>query len=88
MPTARGGCAHGAIDGLLICASGETDVAVVRETEAYDPVSDTWTTLAPMLTPRAGTSGAVLSGALHVPGGARVLLYQPSAIHESLSLGP
>jgi hypothetical protein len=41
--------------------------------------------LAPMRTPRAGTYGAVASDGLHVPGGARVLLYVPSVVHELLT---
>jgi N-acetylneuraminic acid mutarotase len=85
MPTARGGCASGVLAGRLVCAGGETADDVVAATEAYDPASDSWATLAPMLTPRAGTYGAVVDDGLHVPGGARVLLYVPSAVHEVLT---
>jgi N-acetylneuraminic acid mutarotase len=85
MPTARGGCASGVLAGHLVCAGGETATDVVKATEAYDPASDTWATLAPMLTARAGTYGAVVADGLHVPGGARVLLYVPSAVHELLT---
>jgi hypothetical protein len=86
MPTARGGCASGVLDGRLLCAGGETADAVVAATEAYDPVADAWTPLAAMLTPRAGTYGAVLADGLHIPGGARVLRYEPLAVHEVLSV--
>jgi len=85
MPTARGGCASGILAGRFICAGGETATSVVAATEAYDPAADVWTTLAPMLTPRAGTYGASLADGLHVPGGARVLMYIPSALHEVLT---
>jgi N-acetylneuraminic acid mutarotase len=85
MPSARGGCASGVVDGRFVCAGGETATEVVKATEAYDPERDTWATLAPMLTARAGTYGAVAADGLHVPGGARVLLYVPSAVHELLT---
>jgi N-acetylneuraminic acid mutarotase len=74
MITARGGTAAGVIDGRIIVVGGEGNTAVTSgvfpHTESYDPVADTWTSLAPMTTPRHGMGAAAVGGALYVPGGA------------------
>ncbi len=66
-----------------ICTLGIVSCALAAS--AVLSAADVWTTLAPMLTPRAGTYGASLADGLHVPGGARVLMYIPSALHEVLT---
>jgi hypothetical protein len=38
-----------------------------------------------MRTPRAGTHGAIANGALWVPGGARVLRYEPVDVNEGFA---
>jgi len=86
MPTARGGTACGVIDGRLIVAGGEGNAAeasgVFRETEAYDPVADAWSTLEPMSHPRHGMGAAVWAGRLYAPGGADVTIFGAVATHD------
>ena len=43
---------------------------VTTEVDAYDPVTRTWTTLAPLPSGRQGIGAVVVDGALLVPGGA------------------
>ncbi|HWU90860.1 MAG TPA: kelch repeat-containing protein, partial [Kofleriaceae bacterium] len=42
MPTRRGGCAYGHVQGSLVCAGGEAGAAVLRAAEAYDPNTNAW----------------------------------------------
>lgn len=74
MPRARGGTACGVVDGRLIVVGGEgnPDVAsgVFPDADAYDPIADTWTPLAPMPTPRHGMAAVGVGDRLWVPGGA------------------
>jgi hypothetical protein len=37
--------------------------------EEYDPVTDSWSTLYPMLTPRHGAAAATISNTVYVAGG-------------------
>jgi N-acetylneuraminic acid mutarotase len=88
MPTARGGCATGIINGKILCAGGEASSminGVATTTESYDPVADMWSTLEPMRTPRAGTNGAVVNGVLYVPGGALKIVYEPVDVNEAFT---
>lgn len=74
MPTARGGTACGVIGDRIIIVGGEGNPAtasgVFAEVEAYEPATDTWQTLTPMVSPRHGVGAAVVGGSLYVPGGA------------------
>ncbi len=79
MPTARGGCAYGVQLGQLVCAGGEAGQAALSVVESYDSTADRWTTLTPMPDVRAGTQGAVVGGRLYVPGGARMLSFNPES---------
>ena len=76
IPTARGGAAAAVLDGRIHVAGGEGNPAtasgVFAEHDAYDPATDSWSTLAPMRTPRHGTGAAAHDGRLYVPGGADV----------------
>lgn len=73
MPTSRAGAALAVHDGKLVVAGGEGNAAdpegVFRETEAYDPLTNAWTSLEPMRTPRHGTGAASVDGVMLVPGG-------------------
>jgi len=74
MPIARGGTAGGVINGCLFVAGGEGNYAdprgVFDQNEAYNPRTDSWTTLSPMPTPTHGLVGAaVVDGMMHLPGG-------------------
>jgi hypothetical protein len=43
---------------------------VFEENEAYDPVTNTWRSLQPMMTPRHGINAAVIGNRIYLPGGA------------------
>jgi N-acetylneuraminic acid mutarotase len=76
MPRARGGSAAGVVNGQIIVVGGEGNAAsananrVFPETDVYDPMANTWRTLAPMRTPRHGMGAAGVGDTLYVPGGA------------------
>jgi len=75
MPTTRVFGAAGSVAGILYVATGSVTpsaigTAIPVETViAYDPVSDSWTTRAPIPTPRNSATGGVLNGILYVAGG-------------------
>lgn len=84
--TARGGCAAAELSGRLVVMGGEGNDddpdGIFRQTEAYDPDGDRWTTLSPMRTGRHGIGAAVVNGAIHVPGGATRAGFGAVADHE------
>ena len=70
MAHARSGtlCVHG--DGRIYVVGGSADgSAVVGVLERYDPLSDQWTALTPMPTPRAALAVEAVSGRLYAIGG-------------------
>jgi N-acetylneuraminic acid mutarotase len=74
MPTARTGLAVGVINGILYAVGGNAPVGVggvhvLSTVEAYDPATNTWSTKAPMPTPRDGLAVAVVNGILYAIGG-------------------
>ena len=75
MPTARRRTSAGVIDGKLYVVGGvgKTEVGEnqvdLGTLEVYDPITDTWATLAPMPTPRVTASAGVIDGKLYVVGG-------------------
>lgn len=85
MPTGRENASAAVIDGKLYVVGGMVrptsnthDVTGVLE--VYDPVANTWSTLAPMPTPRHGAAMGVIGGKLHVVGGWTTLTFL--ATHE------
>ena len=86
MPTPRGGAACGVIGERIIVVGGEgnpaTATGVFAEVEAYTPSTDTWETLAPMVSPRHGMGAAVIGGRLYVPGGADAQGFAAVATHD------
>jgi N-acetylneuraminic acid mutarotase len=74
MLTARIAAIASGINGVLYVVGGSptggTQPGQLGTNEAYDPASDTWTTNAPMPTPRAGHAGASINGTLYAVGGA------------------
>lgn len=86
MPTSRGGMAGAVLRGWIFVAGGEGNGAdasgVFEQHEAYDPMSDTWHVLEPMLTPRHGTGAATVGDRLYVPGGAVTEGFGPTDICE------
>src|SRR6201987_4214025 len=73
MPTPRTGGAWGRDGGKIYVAGGEVTpkevVGAFRAIEAYEPVSNTWTTLPSMPMPRHGVAGAVIGNRFHLVSG-------------------
>jgi N-acetylneuraminic acid mutarotase len=71
----RAGLGVVAVDGKIYAIGGYTSNDVRRNSgvtgvnECYDPVSDTWVTLAPMPTPRSGFAIAAYEGKIYCMGG-------------------
>ena len=98
MPTPRSGLAVGVVNGVLYAVGG-TDGNYypsvygppLTTVEAYDPVTNSWTTKAPMPTPRYGLAVGVVSGFLYAVGGSgptgTVAVYDPAA-NSWTSRGP
>lgn len=78
MPTARGGLAAAAVNGRLYVFGGEffdTDEGtkgVFDETEEYNPATNTWRQLHPMLVPRHGIGAATVDDRIYIIGGGPV----------------
>lgn len=91
MPTSRGGMMAAVLDGRLFVAGGEGNVeaasGVFEQLEVYDPVTDAWSTLEPMPTPRHGTGAATIGEVLYVPGGANIEAFGAVETHEAWRLG-
>lgn len=87
MLTPRAGTAGAVLADRILVAGGEGNPedpkGIFAENEGYDPAGDTWTTLAPMLTPRHGTGGASIEGVFFVPGGATRQGFGAVATNES-----
>jgi len=62
------GCAE-AVNGKIIVAGGMTLSGDVREVGSYDPATKSWTSCAPIPTPRSAAASAVHGGAMFVIGG-------------------
>jgi hypothetical protein len=73
MPTARNHLAVGAIDGRVYVAGGRFGEGFTSDftdvLEIYDPATRTWSTGAPMPTPRSGVNGIGVGGCFYVWGG-------------------
>jgi hypothetical protein len=70
MPTARAGAAAAEINGKLYVVGGTINGASTTSVlEEYDPATDTWTSKAPMPTPRWLFTGAGVNGLLYAIGG-------------------
>src|SRR5439155_26130642 len=88
MPTARGHLGAGVVNGLLYAVGGAVDdfptppATVFAAVEAYDPLTNTWATKAPMPTPRWHLGVTVVNGVLYAVGGAGCLDGCPLATLE------
>ncbi|HEV7857332.1 MAG TPA: kelch repeat-containing protein [Pyrinomonadaceae bacterium] len=78
MPTARQSFAVAVGDGKLYAVGGDGNngdryngvgINPLNVLEAYDPVNNNWSTLAPMPTPRIGPVAGFINGQLYVVGG-------------------
>lgn len=89
MPTARTALCLAAVgDGLLYAVGGTDMNATATEfprfaiVEAYDPVTDSWSTKAPMLTARSDFGLAACNGKLYAAGGLDANLNDLAALEE------
>jgi N-acetylneuraminic acid mutarotase len=91
MPTARSGLGSAVLNGKLYAFGGDGSGSVagtpcLSANEEYDPATDTWRAMAPMMTSRHGTDGAVVDGAVYVPGGGTKKGVHDSAVNEAFSI--
>ena len=82
LPAARRSGAGGVINGKLYvtagCGSAGFNCGPTASTEVYDPVTDQWSTVASIPTPRTGAGAGVIDGILYVVSGIRFPLNCPS----------
>lgn len=87
--TPRGGTAGAALEGRLFIFGGEGNPGdpsgVFPNVEAYDPATDSWEALPPMLVPRHGLGAAALGGRIYLPGGADAQGFGAADAHTVLS---
>lgn len=73
MPTARRGLAVGVVNGIIYAVGGlvftGSQVVYSNAVQAYDPVTNTWTTKASMPTGRNDAAIGVVNGIMYVVGG-------------------
>ncbi len=73
MPTPRSGGGYGTDGRRIYCAGGEVTtkdlVGAFRSIEAYEPATNSWTTLPSMPMPRHGVAGAVIDNRFHLVSG-------------------
>jgi hypothetical protein len=73
LPTQRNHVGAAAIDGKVYVVGGRLEAGFQSEqtdrVEVYDPVTNAWSTRAPMLRPRGGVNAVAANGYLHVFGG-------------------
>lgn len=90
IPTARGGLGSGALRGRIQVFGGEGNSGRPEQTfeqhEEYDPLSDTWGTLAVMTAPRHGLYGATFDGRIFTPSGGPRAGANFSNTHEAFFL--
>jgi N-acetylneuraminic acid mutarotase len=74
LPVPRGGLAGATLGNELFVFGGEGNTqatsGVFADIDAYDPVSNSWKALEPMLIPRHGFGAATLGDAIYLMGGA------------------
>lgn len=91
MPSERAGLAVAAVDGEIYAFGGEifeifgggAGSRVSEASEVYHPGTDSWRSLAPMRTPRHGTTAVVYEGTVYVIGGGAVAGLSPSRANEA-----
>ena len=73
--------------GRIFLFGGEETARVFAENEVYDPTTDSWTTMAPMPTPRHGTGAATVGDTIYIPGGGLTVGGSaPSSMNEAFTL--
>ena len=90
MPTARGSLACAALGTVIYCFGGEGDTSdeyeIFGQVEAYDTLTDTWSSLPPMEVPRHGAGAVALGGQIWIPGGGVKTAMAPVGIVDSFGI--
>jgi hypothetical protein len=58
------------------------------QNEEYDPATNSWRTLKPMLTPRHGAAAGTINDIVYVAGGGPTGGFAQSNVNEAFSFGP
>ncbi|UCD17203.1 MAG: hypothetical protein JSV44_12250, partial [Candidatus Zixiibacteriota bacterium] len=91
MPTARSAIGSAVLNGKIYVFGGEqydgSNGTVFGEVEEYDPATDTWRQLTPMLTPRHGSEAVAIGDSIFYIGGATLAGWGWSARNEVFVLG-
>ncbi len=82
MPTPRSGIAAAVLNGKILVFGGEATDGTFDEAEAYDPQTDSWSSLAPLPTARHGLGAVVVGGRAYVIAGGRTPGGSVSALNE------
>ncbi len=70
LPIPRGAASAILYQGDILVIGGETFQTLAHnETHSFDPISETWTSLAPMVVGRHGTQAAIYDGAIYLAAG-------------------
>jgi len=89
MPTGRSGHGVAVLSGCLYAFGGEGNrqdpTGVFAEVEVFNAVRATWTSLAPLPTPRHGMGTAVVANRIFLPGGAMVAGFGATGVHEAFA---
>jgi len=90
MPTARGSLACAAVGTVIYCFGGEGDTLdefeIFGQVEAYDTVTDMWSSLPSMELPRHGAGAVALGGRIWIPGGGVKTAMAPVGIVDSFEV--
>jgi hypothetical protein len=69
----------------LIGGEGSTTGLPFAANEEYDPLSNSWRPLAPMLTPRHGMAAGTINGVVYTVGGSPVSATGFTAVNEAFT---
>ena len=69
LPPTRSGISAAVLEGRIYVFGGEGRGGTFDETEAYDPVTDSWERLTPMPTARHGLGAAAIDRTIYVVAG-------------------
>lgn len=85
MPTGRYEMGVGVVNGVVYAIGGQAERAgladaILETVEAYDPVTNSWSTRAPMPTPRSALAVGVVNGVLYAVGGRDFISGNPNSV--------
>jgi hypothetical protein len=87
MPTGRRAPVVGLLDGKAQVMGGENANMVFNANEEFDPVTETWRILSPMLTARHGAGGGTIGGTVYVAAGSTAPGIAATNANEAFSFG-